>query len=111
MAAITASDITPTANMALQDIGNLLKMSICKVTFGDGALTYPTGGIPLPAVGQFGFWSIEFVGVQRDSGAIYIYIYDKANHKILFADPATGAEEADTATPAATVLTLFMVGR
>jgi len=45
MPAIAASDVTVTINRK-EDL-NGMKRNYCTIAFGDGALTYPTAGIPL----------------------------------------------------------------
>jgi hypothetical protein len=63
-----------------------------------GTDTYPTGGIPLPTVGNLGFKrqmdGIQFFGVDATAGgtAEYHTRLDKANHKLLlFSEEATAA--------------------
>jgi len=58
-------------------------MTIADVTFGDGSLTYPAGGVPLPAMGRFGFQrevQIALIEEAPDNG--FRYKYDRANNKI-----------------------------
>jgi hypothetical protein len=58
------------------------KMYEAALTFGDGALEYPFGGIPLPAIGRFGMYTPpEMVISQPDTSGI-IWKYDKTNHKL-----------------------------
>lgn len=87
MAAITSSDVTVTVANKDRDIGGggvFQNLTIASVAFGDGSLTYPTGGVPLPAIGQFGFKrGINFAAVQPPYDDGFVYKYDATNHKIL----------------------------
>jgi hypothetical protein len=86
MTALASIDVTVTVNPRDKDIGHgaLSKfMGIASLSFGDGALTYPTGGIPLPAIGRFGLLRQVDIGVvEPPPGDGYVYKYDRANHKI-----------------------------
>lgn len=53
MPALAASDVTVVVTE--RTIEGKKRRSRGTITFGDGALTYPTAGIPLPAIGIFGF--------------------------------------------------------
>jgi hypothetical protein len=58
------------------------KMFEAAFTFGNGALQYPFGGIPLPAIGRYGMYTApEMVISQPDTSGI-IWKYDKTNHKL-----------------------------
>jgi hypothetical protein len=60
------------------------KVQLADITFGNGSLTYPTGGVPLPAKGSFGFnKGIDFVAVEQPPANGFFYKYDRANHKLL----------------------------
>ncbi len=87
MAAIESTHVTVTVSNRDMDFGHgaLRKnITIADVAFGDGALTYPTGGIPLPAIGNFGYQKqIDFCAVEHDPDDGFIYKYDRTNHKIL----------------------------
>ena len=87
MAAITATDVTVTVSGRDKDIGHgrLGKnVTIASVAFGDGSLTYPTGGVPLPVIGMFGFQRvIDFCSIQEPVANGFQYKYDSTNHKIL----------------------------
>ena len=55
MVALTAANVAVTQ----MDVGRKVilskkKMYRVKIVFGDGALTYPALGIPMPAIGVFG---------------------------------------------------------
>jgi hypothetical protein len=87
MAAIGSTDVTVTISDRDKDIGHgpLSKnITIAGVAFGNGALTYPTGGVPLPTIGNFGYQrQIDFGAIEGDPGNGFVYKYDRANHKIL----------------------------
>lgn len=85
MAAIASTDVTVTVSSRNQDIipAGPKKVQIASVAFGNGSLTYPTGGVPLPAIGKFGFnKTIEFGLIEQPPANGFIYKFDRANHKI-----------------------------
>ena len=86
MAGIASTDVTVTISVRDRDIahGRAGKnITVASVTFGDGALTYPTGGVPLPAIGVFGYQrEVAFVDVQQPVGNGFDYRYDETNHKL-----------------------------
>lgn len=96
MTALAAADVTVT----VQDrwIEGPVKYSRCKIEFGDGALTYPSGGVPLPTYPSWGFKrNIEFLTLtDADDDSGYVWKYDQENHKLR-------AWFTDTITPAGTV--------
>jgi len=106
MAAITAFTYTNLKQRKL-DGSPSVKESTMKLAAGDGALTYPTGGIPLDK-NKLGIpnnlESLSFVDSDLPDG--YIYKYDNVNKKIMMfegdnANVASGplVEVANTATP------------
>ena len=86
MAALTSADVTVTAAVGDQNIAGgaaFKNVVMASITFGNGALTYPSGGVPLPAIGKFGFRkAIDFVAIEQPPGNGFVYKYDRANHKI-----------------------------
>jgi len=86
MAGLTSSDVTVTRSVRDRDIGHGTlgkNMTIVSVAFGDGAKTYPSGGVPMPAIGNFGFSrQVDFCAIQEPSGNGYTYKYDATNNKI-----------------------------
>ncbi len=86
MTALASSDVTVTLSPRDKDIGHgaLVKnISIASVAFGDGALTYPTGGVPLPAIGRFGFLrEVKFCAIEQPYGNGFVYKYDGVNNKL-----------------------------
>jgi hypothetical protein len=87
MAAITSSDVTVTVSARDREIaggGAFKNLTLATVAFGDGSLTYPTGGVPLPTIGSFGLHGgIDAAILIPPPGDGFVYKYDKANHKIL----------------------------
>jgi len=86
MVALAASDVTVTVSNRDKDIahGRADKnITISSVAFGNGVLTYPTGGVPLPAIAQFGYQrAVDFCAIQEPYGNGFTYKYDATNHKI-----------------------------
>ena len=90
------------------------------IAFGNGALTYPSGGIPLTTA-KFGFRrGIDNVTIMESSASKYFYEWDKSANTIRIfyptkhntsADDVMGAEfTAATTAPAATSLEVYAVG-
>lgn len=109
MVALAAADVTVTVTTRKRG-GSGLKIHFGTLAFGDGALTYPTAGVPLPAFGNFGFVrNIEDIQVTGVNGLTTDYHtqYDKTNNTLLlYEEEAVAAGgpllEADTAeAPAA----------
>ena len=85
MTDLASTDITITLDpIRDRHILGKIKMGVGTVQFGDGALTYPYGGIQMPAVGVFGMNKvIDAMNVMNGlSGGGYEYRYDKTNRKI-----------------------------
>jgi hypothetical protein len=84
MTAIASTDIgyafAPRAAKKLED-GRLAIQ--CTLTFGNGALTYPSGGIPL-IKGKLGVANvIDSLTIDDAGGSAYEFKFDKTNLKIL----------------------------
>lgn len=83
MAAIAVTDVTATL-VDKTEIGKVSKTHVMDLTFGNGTLTYPTGGIPL---------STSLLGMKRNVDAVqicdasnadgFVYKWDRTNNKIL----------------------------
>jgi len=100
MTDLVATDVTVTLNT--RDRHNLgsLRMSRGSLAFGDGALTYPYGGVPMPVIGKFGMnREVSEMNITDASGAGYEFRYDQSNRKLkLFAHaPPIVYEEKHTA--------------
>lgn len=99
MADIAASDVTYV--ISNQKIGpNSRSKNLVKATFGDGTLTYPTGGIPLTKA-KMGLPTViehfSFDDAANDDG--YMYKYDRDAEKIrIYVTGDADATAAATAT-------------
>lgn len=117
MAALAASDITVTVTSRTHE--GKRRVTRGTMAFGDGALTYSTGGIPAPDKSNYGFirqldqivfWGLD--GLTSD----YMLRYDKTNDKIqLFEEEGVAAGgpllEADTSeAPAARTYNFEAIG-
>jgi len=106
MTALASTDVSvsiPVADRNIIPTGAKV-ISIADVTFGDGSLTYPAGGVPLPDKSMFGFKKqIEFVAIEPPVGNGFVYKYDRTNHKIkIFTQGAvTGSTAAADSTSGA----------
>ena len=54
MADITATDVTVTEEATHRSSELRQKRNRVQITFGDGVLTYPAGGVPMPSIDKFG---------------------------------------------------------
>jgi len=100
MTALVATDVTETLNTRDRHVLGSLRMSRGSLAFGDGALTYPYGGVPMPAVGKFGMnREVSEMNITDASGAGYDFRYDQTNRTLkLFAQaPPIVYEEKHTA--------------
>ncbi len=53
-----------------------------QVDYGDGVLQYPALGIPMPAIGNFGFnFALRRVYIEQPANG-FIYAFDRANQKL-----------------------------
>jgi len=110
MTAIASTDVTITISKR-QVMGRKLIVD-GTITFGDGALTYPTKGVPLPAITAFGFKrnmdSLVVYGVNELT-TDYAVKYNPTSHcLIMYEEEGTAAGgpllECDTSeAPAARV--------
>ena len=82
MPALTAANVTVTVVKARRTAR--FRYNTVKVQFGDGALTYPAGGVPLPAFGAYGMrMEIEHLAeVDVNDASGIIWKYDKDNNKL-----------------------------
>ena len=119
MADLAASDLTYT--MVDQSIvaGSGYKRNVVDVAFGDGALTYPSGGVPLTKA-SLGCPNVikTFTFMEDDAAIGLIYKYDASAEKIRMyeGDYAQSGDEAfvelDAASdaPAATTVRVIVEG-
>lgn len=110
MAALTQADVSVSVVKPRKFDVERPEDFIAAFTFGDGAKTYPTGGVPLPDYGDFGMSGIEFAEIQQPAGDANYYRYDAAAHKLEAVVAATGVELADDQTPAATTVKVKFTG-
>ena len=86
MAHFANTDVTVTIAARDREIAGATagrNMTLASVAFGDGALEYDTGGVPLPAIGTFGFRKEIAMGlIQQPSANGFYYKYDATNRKI-----------------------------
>ena len=122
MGAFASTDVTVTAKATDKHILGKIKMQKATIVFGDGALTYTTGGVPMPDKAYFGM-NKEIIGMTflegvGASGNGFVYKYDITNNKMLiyFADYDAGADGAliqytSGGTPAAATLIVSVWGK
>jgi hypothetical protein len=85
MAKILATDVTVT--LTPEDIdrspdGRIGIRTFPTVQFGNGVLEYSALGIPMPAIGKFGFnQAIKRAYIEQPANG-FIYHFDRANHKL-----------------------------
>ena len=113
MTALASTDVTVTANRQDNDLvpGGPKKIAVCTVAFGDGSLTYTTGGVALPAIGNFGFKKQIYFGLIEqpyNAVATYDHRYDSTNHKILIR--IDGTEATAGIAPAAVSFKMLLYG-
>jgi hypothetical protein len=86
MGAFASTDITVTIASRDREIAGAQagrNMTIAQVVFGNGTLTYATGGVPMPAIGSFGFRNEIKMGlIEQPPANGFIYKYDATNRKI-----------------------------
>jgi hypothetical protein len=120
MAALAAADVTLTLNKRTILHGPIPQRFVKgTLAFGDGALTYPTAGVPLPAIAQFGFVrnldSLDVFGVNERT-TDYQVRYGPANHTLLLYEEEAAAAggpllECDTSeAPAARTYSFVATG-
>jgi hypothetical protein len=84
MSALVAGSVTYTLqNNAVKDESGRRKQLV-KIAFGDGALTYPTGGVPLSNLANQGWPNLIESLVISDAGSSgYVPRYDATNNKLM----------------------------
>lgn len=103
MADLTASDVGVVLEPRLKDMarGAMAKaLTVAEITLGDGAKTYPIGGVPLPAAGVLALIrNPQLVLFQQPADRGLALRYDAANHKLRimrFKDPSYTARADST---------------
>jgi len=111
MAALTSTDVT--VAVLKKEIAGRRRVNTFSIAFGNGALTYPTGGVPLPAKTSFGMLLgvFDFMDLEQAYANGYVYKYDRTNHKLVmyYADYDAAADGpliqvANSVAPAAATL-------
>lgn len=79
---LAASDVTITIEE--RRIEGKKKKCRIKIEFGDGALTYPSGGVPMPAFSSLGLKrNLDYLAVfDSDDAQGIVWKYDKENNKL-----------------------------
>lgn len=83
MADIASTDVTYTVQ-ATHKMEDGRRASNVKIEFGDGALTYPSGGIPLSQLSKAGFPNVvgEVVLMDANDASGIVWKYDYASNKL-----------------------------
>lgn len=92
MAFFASTNVTITMTSRKRFVVDKLRVAKANIAFGDGSLAYCSGGVPLPAVGAFGFHrQIDLMSIQQPyqpgDGSNYLCRYDSDNHKIVLLQP------------------------
>lgn len=98
MADIASGDLTFTVNQNdMSWPSRLGKRVVFSLAFGDGALTYPTGGIAIDKAKLGGFWEILALNVVESNNSGYVYEFDKSAQKLrIYETDSTTATDAET---------------
>jgi hypothetical protein len=118
MADIAASNVAY-VQTSKEVIDSGMRKFVMTVTFGDGVLTYPAGGIPLTAAQMGCPNEVRTLNLfSPDSANGFVYKYDQANNKIrIYQGDNNNAADAPlielasgSATPAAATLYAEIIG-
>jgi len=97
MADLAASDVTYTIVAQMrEDRGQ--KMNLVTLAFGDGALTYPAGGIPMTKAKMGMFADLSAMIPVGNATAGYVFQFDKANQKLMVLSSSVSSTAAHTHT-------------
>jgi hypothetical protein len=117
MADLAATNVTVALLPQDIDLSGVKTVTYPTIQFGDGLLTIPAGGIPLPDKGKFGMKrEIKRLVPVGSGGSGYVFEYNAATHKLLafmgnFDAMADGPlVEATGVAIAATTLPLIVIG-
>src|SRR3972149_5325313 len=98
MPAIAAANVTYTIT-SRERIGRL-KTIECSIAFGDAALTYPAGGVPLTLASLGLARNIKHINISDSSnGDGFVYKWDKTNNKIRIYVQGVTLSAAGAGTP------------
>jgi|GEM_PF-572151 hypothetical protein len=97
MADLTASDVTVTKVNRGGIIPGFARLGLVDLSFGNGAKTVPSEGIPLPAdLRLYGMHkSIKHMTLQGPPASGLVFEYDQTNHKLLIRQSAGAAHSHD----------------
>ena len=105
MADLISSDVTVTVDLSNRKRDGKRKKHIGTIVFGDNFTTMPPEGIPLPAIGEFGFIrqldSLEVFPTEGTSAELYQY--QATTHKLV---PLEVSVDADTEAKVSQLSTL-----
>lgn len=107
MTALVATDVAVTQlDIGRKSIFSKRKFYRVKLVFGDGSLTYPAGGVPMPAFGTLGF--VRFLDglleMETPPDDTNIYKYDQPNNKVRIWVSSTGAEFSGAPAASRTII-------
>jgi hypothetical protein len=117
MADFASTDVTVTINRStiLRGSPGGLRFNRVKIVFGDGAITYAAGGVPMPAAASFGLLKRldDLIIVQNGIATIkYIWTYDPVNNKLIGVEEVAAASStalAEIAAGAIAAQTLYAI--
>lgn len=97
MADLVAGDVTVTVEE--ENIIGKKRWHFVKIAFGDGALTYPASGVPMPAAAKFGMRTLldRLIILDSDDAMGVLWKWDKENNKLRGYWPSGGAQTAPVA--------------
>jgi hypothetical protein len=100
MTDLASTDLTITVQSGTHRIHNKVREITVKIAFGDGALTYPTGGVPLPGFASFGMqrYLEDIILIDPDDSQGIMWKYDRENKKLRAFIPAIDVGAAGAAT-------------
>lgn len=106
MADLASTDVTLTLQalengQTVHRVGSKEKRTVVKIAFGDGALTYPANGVPMPTTaGAYGFvrnlTDLRLIDTNDASGLVWKY--DRENKKLRAWQSNNAAATASQAT-------------
>lgn len=109
MADLASTDVTVTLAAGAPHnprIENGKKKCLVSIAFGDSTLTYPSGGVPMPAYTSFGMVrNLEtLVSIDQGSDNAFTVKYDHANQKVRLFEGGNELVAATDAPPAMTIV-------
>jgi hypothetical protein len=82
MPALTAANVAVT--VVRTDRAQKIRRNDVKIVFGNGSLTYPAGGVPMPAATAFGLRLelLDLVQIDNDDASGFLWKFDRDNKKL-----------------------------